>query len=76
MISDRTKAALAAAKPNGKRLGNPNGAAPLRRAGKGNSAAVAALRQQADEHAENIMPVIDRGRKAMAAIRKLSHGLV
>jgi DNA invertase Pin-like site-specific DNA recombinase len=57
-ISTRTKAALAAAKARGSRLGNPNGAAAFRRAGQGNSAAIAAVRQAADQHAADIMPVI------------------
>ena len=53
-ISERTKAALAAAKARGTKLGNPNGAAPLRRAGKGNSASIAAIRSRADEFAESL----------------------
>ena len=57
-ISARTKAALAAARARGQRLGNPNGAAPLRRAAKGNSAAVQALKAGADHHASNLQPVI------------------
>jgi DNA invertase Pin-like site-specific DNA recombinase len=57
--SSRTKAALAAAKARGQRLGNPNGAAPLRRAGKGNTAAIEAVRAAADEHARDILPVIE-----------------
>ena len=57
--SSRTKAALAAAKARGQRLGNPNGAAALRRAGKGNTAAIEAVREAADEHARDIMPVIE-----------------
>lgn len=56
-ISDRTKAALAAAKARGVKLGNPNGAAPLR--GFGNGPAVAALRKEADRRAEELLPVIE-----------------
>lgn len=58
-ISQRTREALAAAKRRGVRLGNPNGAAPLRRARKGNKAAVSAIRQQANEHAARLRPVLD-----------------
>lgn len=63
-ISARTKAALAAAKARGQRLGNPNGAQPLRRAAKGNTAAVGALREAADRHATNLRPIVEdlRGR--------------
>src|SRR5215469_3154082 len=46
MISVRTITALAAAKAWGKRLGNVNGAAAPRRAGKGNVAAVGEGRAQ------------------------------
>jgi DNA invertase Pin-like site-specific DNA recombinase len=46
-ISRRTIDALAAAKRRGTVLGNPNGAASLRRAGKGNAAAVAAIKSNA-----------------------------
>lgn len=71
-ISERTKAALAAAKARGQRLGNPNGAAPLRRAGKGNAAAVAALREAADRHAANLQPIVRdlqaRGVSSLAAL--------
>ena len=41
------------------KLGNPNRAAPLRRASKGNRAAVAALRIKADRHASELRPVLD-----------------
>ena len=61
-ISSRTKAALAAAKARGQRLGNPNGAASLRRAGKGAAAALLARRRNADEHASRLRPVITRMR--------------
>ncbi|NLF16605.1 MAG: recombinase family protein [Lentisphaerae bacterium] len=52
LISERTRAALQAAKARGVRLGNPNGAAHLR--GRGNKAAVAALRSQAAHKAERL----------------------
>lgn len=58
LISERTKAALAAAKARGVKLGNPNGAAAIRRAGKGTGAAVAALKAGADAHARQLAPVI------------------
>jgi len=50
LISDRTKAALAAARRQGKRLGNPNGSALA----KGRVAQV----QAADEFARSLQPII------------------
>ncbi len=58
-ISRRTKEALAAAKRRGVRLGNPNGADALRRAGKGNEAGLRAIVDKANAHAENLRPVIE-----------------
>lgn len=58
-ISERTKAALAAAKARGQRLGNPNGAAALRRAAKGNGASVQAIKQGADEFAEGLRGTVE-----------------
>lgn len=62
MISARTKAALAVAKERrareGKRLGNPNGAAHLK--GLGNGAAVAAITGKADAQAERLRGILER----------------
>jgi DNA invertase Pin-like site-specific DNA recombinase len=58
-ISKRTTEALAAAKARGQRLGNPNGAAALRRAGKGNQAATAAVSAQATDRAAQLRPVLE-----------------
>lgn len=57
-ISRRTTEALAAAKARGVRLGNPYGAAALKRAAKGNAASLEAIRNAADSHAKNLQPVI------------------
>lgn len=58
-ISRRTKEALAAAKRRGQKLGNPNGASALRKAGKGNVAGVAAMKLKADAHAFDLKPVLE-----------------
>lgn len=57
-ISKRTKEALAVAKARGVRLGNPNGAAALRRAGKGGAPLRAAVTRNADAHARDLAPVV------------------
>ena len=58
-ISRRTKEALAVARSRGVRLGNPDGAAALRRAGKGGAPLRAAIERNADRHAEDLAPVVD-----------------
>jgi DNA invertase Pin-like site-specific DNA recombinase len=58
-ISKRTSEALQAAKARGQRLGNPNGAAALRRAQRGNVASLQAIKSSAADRAEGLRPVIE-----------------
>jgi DNA invertase Pin-like site-specific DNA recombinase len=59
MISERTKAALAAAKKRGQRLGNPNLSAAAKRG-------VAALKANARHFAANVRPIIEEIMRAGA----------
>jgi DNA invertase Pin-like site-specific DNA recombinase len=59
LISERTKAALAAAKARGVKLGNPNGARALRGKQVGNKHAVAAVRANVQHRAANLQAIVD-----------------
>ena len=76
LISERTKAALAAAKARGVKLGNPNGARALRGKQVGNKEAVAVVQQKAQEHASNLRTIVEDIRaQGITSIRKIADEL-
>lgn len=62
-ISQRTREALQAARARGTKLGNPNGAAALKRAAKGNGAALKASRENATARAEALRETVEELRR-------------
>lgn len=59
LIAERTRASMAAAKARGQVFGNPHGAQALRRAGKGNTAAIQACKVRADARAHDLTDTLE-----------------
>lgn len=76
--SKRTKEALQAAKARGTKLGNPNGAAALLRAGKGNAAGVEAVKVKAQAYAQEMRAVVEhlqgQGKTSLGALVEALNG--
>ena len=76
LTSERTKAALAAAKARRVKLGYPNGARALRGKQVGNSEAVAAIKLRVQEHASNFRSIVDDVRaQGITSVRKIAEEL-
>ena len=75
-ISRRTKEALAMAKARGVKLGNPNGAAALRRAEKGAEALRRAVVRNADRYAADLAEVVaDIRAEGVTSLRQMAAAL-
>jgi DNA invertase Pin-like site-specific DNA recombinase len=76
LISERTKAALAAVKARGVKLGNPNGARALRGKQIGNDAAVARIKAGARERADNLRAIVEDIRhQGQTSVRAMADAL-
>jgi DNA invertase Pin-like site-specific DNA recombinase len=76
LISERTKAALAAAKARGVKLGNPNGARALRGKQVGNKHAVAAVKANAEHRVANLRVIVDDLRtQGITSVRAIAAAL-
>ena len=76
LISERTKAALAAAKARGVKLGNPNGARALRGKQVGNKQAVATVKARAQHRAADLRAIVDDLRsKGITSVRAVASEL-
>src|SRR5271170_1661735 len=76
LISERTKAALAAAKARGVKLGNPNGARALKGKQVGNKQAVATVRANAEHRAANLRAMVDDMRaQGVTSVRAIAADL-
>jgi DNA invertase Pin-like site-specific DNA recombinase len=72
LISERTKAALAAAKARGVKLGNPNGARALRGKQTGNREAIAAIKAAAQARAADLEAMLNECREQGMGVRKVA----